>query len=184
MITKDDDAIFADWCRDQLPLYDAVVCLDGSTSERTREIATQFKPSVVYLHERDYAIGHKTDHGLRRVVHREITRRFGVDNSQIELTVPVDRIDCTRFPSTSYGRYSARLSKARHCPALLRQEGPVRGGHTSTCQRPRTYCTINASLSLGDRDRDPPVPALGRVRRPLQRRLVTPNRIATGSCGR
>jgi hypothetical protein len=32
------------------------------------------------LHERDFCIRHKTDHGLRRVVHREIVRRFGTEN--------------------------------------------------------------------------------------------------------
>src|SRR6185312_9603451 len=35
---------------------------------------------LVYLHERDYAIAHKTDHGLRRVVHEEINHRFGTAN--------------------------------------------------------------------------------------------------------
>lgn len=77
MITRDDEAVFETWCRDQLPLYDAVVCLDGSTTDATRQIAERFRTELVYLHERDYVIPHKTDHGLRRVVHQEIVRRFG-----------------------------------------------------------------------------------------------------------
>jgi hypothetical protein len=32
MITKDDEAIFGDWCRDQLPFYDRVICSDGSAN--------------------------------------------------------------------------------------------------------------------------------------------------------
>jgi hypothetical protein len=35
LITKDDHAAFGDWCRDQLPLYEQVVCLDGSETEET-----------------------------------------------------------------------------------------------------------------------------------------------------
>jgi hypothetical protein len=80
MITKDDERVFGDWCRDQLPLYDAVVCLDGSGSDGTARIAATFSGRLVYLHERDCAVAHKTDHGLRRIVHRELVRRFGVDN--------------------------------------------------------------------------------------------------------
>ncbi len=77
MLTKDDHAVFAEWCRDQLPLYDMVVCLDGSASDGTAHIATRFSDRLIYLHERDFTILHKTDHGLRDVVHREITHRFG-----------------------------------------------------------------------------------------------------------
>jgi hypothetical protein len=77
LITKDDHDIFADWCRDQLPLYDAVVCLDGSESGETARQAAAFAGRLVYLHERDCDIPHKTDHGLRRVAHAEIVRRFG-----------------------------------------------------------------------------------------------------------
>ena len=80
MITKDDHEIFAEWCRDQLPLYDAVVCLDGSGSEQTERIAAQFSDRLAYLHERDFPGVAKTDHGLRQVVHAEIVRRFGTDN--------------------------------------------------------------------------------------------------------
>src|SRR5713101_573161 len=80
MITKDDEAVFEEWCRDQLRLYDAVVCLDGSGNDITERIAARFSDRLIYLHERDYRIPHKTDHGLRRVVHEEIVRRFGVDN--------------------------------------------------------------------------------------------------------
>ena len=39
LITKDDHAIFADWCRDQLPFYDAVTCLDGSGTDQTARLA-------------------------------------------------------------------------------------------------------------------------------------------------
>ncbi|MBI3467732.1 MAG: hypothetical protein HY000_32390 [Planctomycetes bacterium] len=77
MITRDDEAIFDTWCADQLPLFDAVVCLDGSTTETTAKLASRFGEKLVYLHERDFDIPHKTDHGLRRVVHLEIVRRFG-----------------------------------------------------------------------------------------------------------
>jgi glycosyltransferase involved in cell wall biosynthesis len=77
LITKDDHAVFADWCRDQLPLYESVVCLDGSAGNDTARIAASFADRLVYLHERDFTILHKTDHGLRDVVHREIVRRFG-----------------------------------------------------------------------------------------------------------
>src|ERR1700734_2910768 len=75
LITKDDHDILADWCRNQLPLYDAVVCLDGSDTDSTRRIVADHPERMVYLHERDYTIPQKTDHGLRRVVHREIVRR-------------------------------------------------------------------------------------------------------------
>jgi glycosyltransferase involved in cell wall biosynthesis len=78
LITKDDHAVFADWCRDQLGLYDAVVCLDGSESDATARLARQFPDKLHYLHERDFTIRHKTDHGLRRVAHQETVRRFGV----------------------------------------------------------------------------------------------------------
>jgi hypothetical protein len=77
MITKEDHEPFAEWCRDQLPLYDAVVCLDGSTSDETARIAGAYNDRIVYLHERDHRIRHATDHGLRAIVHDEIVRRFG-----------------------------------------------------------------------------------------------------------
>jgi hypothetical protein len=80
MITKDDEAIFADWCRDQLHLYEAVICLDGSATDATAHIASGFSERLLYFHERDSDIPHKTDHGLRAVVHREIVRRFGTGN--------------------------------------------------------------------------------------------------------
>jgi hypothetical protein len=79
MITKDDHEIFGDWCRDQLGLYDAVVCLDGSEGHRTKQIAQAF-PKVIYLDEYNFDIPHKTDHGLRKVVHEQIVQRFGIDN--------------------------------------------------------------------------------------------------------
>jgi len=78
LITKDDHHVFADWCRDQLGLYDAVVCLDGSESGETAQLAKTFGDKLIYLRERDFDIPHKTDHGLRRVVHRQIIKRFGV----------------------------------------------------------------------------------------------------------
>ncbi|MBI1349377.1 hypothetical protein GC163_24180 [bacterium] len=77
LITRQDEAIFDTWCQDQLPFYDAVVCLDGSTNSATAEIAARYAPRLIYLHERDFEILHKTDHGLRRIVQAEITRRFG-----------------------------------------------------------------------------------------------------------
>jgi hypothetical protein len=80
MITKDDHAVFHDWCRDQLELYDAVVCLDGSTTDATARIARAWASRLIYLHESHYHLPHKTDHGLRRVVHQEIAQRFGRDN--------------------------------------------------------------------------------------------------------
>jgi hypothetical protein len=78
MITKDDHDVLGDWCREQLPLYDAVVCLDGSDAEATRRIVAGFGERVIYLHEQDYPLTHKNDHALRRVAHRELVRRFGV----------------------------------------------------------------------------------------------------------
>lgn len=80
LITKDDHEVFGNWCRDQLPLYDAVVCLDGSGGEDTERIAQGFRDRLLYFHESHFYLPHKTDHGLRHVVHREIVRRFGTDN--------------------------------------------------------------------------------------------------------
>lgn len=78
LITKDDHQAFGDWCRDQLRFYDAVVCLDGSDGDETALQARQFADRLIYRHEREFAIPARTDHGLRRVVHEEIVRRFGV----------------------------------------------------------------------------------------------------------
>jgi hypothetical protein len=80
LITRDDEAILGEWCQDQLRLYDAVVCLDGSAGDATERLLRPYLDKVVYLHERDHAIPYKTDHGLRRVAHQEIARRFGCDN--------------------------------------------------------------------------------------------------------
>jgi hypothetical protein len=80
LITKDDQEIFDEWCRDQVGLYDHVVCLDGSGTSGTAEIARRYRDRMTYLHERDYRVRHKTCHGLRGVVHQEIVRRFGTDN--------------------------------------------------------------------------------------------------------
>lgn len=80
LITRDDEAILGEWCRDQLRFYDTVVCLDGSGSDASERILRPFEGRVVYIHERDCAIPYKTDHGLRRIAHQEIVRRFGCDN--------------------------------------------------------------------------------------------------------
>src|ERR1700733_14315677 len=80
MITKEDHAVFREWCASQLSLYDAVVCLDGSRGGETAQLAQQYLGPLIYLHERDFSIPYKTDHGLRQVVHEEIVRRFGTDN--------------------------------------------------------------------------------------------------------
>jgi hypothetical protein len=77
LITKNDHEAFGDWCRDQLPLYEVVVCLDGSESDATARQAREFSDRLIYLHERDFKIPSKGDHGLRRVVHNEIVIRFG-----------------------------------------------------------------------------------------------------------
>src|SRR5262245_14799351 len=80
LMTKDDDAVIGEWCDDQLPLYDAAVCLDGSSTGETARHFRNRGHRAVYLHERDFAIPFKTDHGLRRVAHLELVRRFGTDN--------------------------------------------------------------------------------------------------------
>ena len=80
LITRDDEAIFDDWCREQLRFYTAVVCLDGSTTDRAEKLARKYSQTLIYLHERDFSLPHKTDHGLRRVVHDEIVQRFGTGN--------------------------------------------------------------------------------------------------------
>ncbi len=77
LITKDDHEAFADWCRDQLPFYKAVVCLDGSESDDTKRYARESSNRLLYRHEREFQIPSKCDHGLRKVVHDEIVRRFG-----------------------------------------------------------------------------------------------------------
>lgn len=79
LITKGDHAAFGDWCRDQLPLYEAVVCLDGSETDETACQAEQYRDRLIYRHEREFNIPSKSDHGLRRVVHDEIVNRFGHD---------------------------------------------------------------------------------------------------------
>lgn len=78
MVTRDDHTVFGDWCRDQLPLYDAVICLDGSEGDATARIAARFADRLVYLREQDVAPVQCTNHGLRRPVHEEIVRRFGL----------------------------------------------------------------------------------------------------------
>jgi hypothetical protein len=80
MITKEDHEILGEWCREQLPLYDALVCLDGSENPASAAIARRYAPRLLYFHERDFRIPHKTDHGLRAIVHDELVRHFGRDN--------------------------------------------------------------------------------------------------------
>jgi hypothetical protein len=77
LITKDDHEAIGDWCRDQLPFYEAVVCLDGSESDETARQARAFRDRLIYLREAEFQIPAKTDHGLRRIVHEELVRRFG-----------------------------------------------------------------------------------------------------------
>lgn len=77
MVTTDDQAVFGDWCRDQLGLYDAVVCVDGSAGDATARIAARYADRLVYLREADLAPAARTNHGLRRAAHAEIVRRFG-----------------------------------------------------------------------------------------------------------
>lgn len=77
LITKEDHEAFGDWCRDQLPLYEHVICLDGSERDATEHQARVFSDRLTYLHERQFEIPSKGDHGLRRVVHEELVRRFG-----------------------------------------------------------------------------------------------------------
>ena len=77
LITKDDHEAFGDWCRDQLPFYKAVVCLDGSRSDDTARQARQFSDRLIYRHECEFDIPSKGDHGLRRIVHEELVGQFG-----------------------------------------------------------------------------------------------------------
>ncbi len=80
LITKDDEDIFADWCRDQLPLYDAVVCLDGSGSAATKRIVEAFNDRVIYLHEpRLSSASQERSCFAADRPPGEIVRRFGVD---------------------------------------------------------------------------------------------------------
>jgi len=79
LITRGDHEAFGDWCRDQLAFYKAVVCLDGSDEDDTRRQAEEFSDRLIYLHERQFNIPSKGDHGLRRIVHQELTDRFGIN---------------------------------------------------------------------------------------------------------
>ena len=80
LITKDDHEVIDEWCRNQLRFYNKVICLDGSESEETAKIVDGYQEQLIYLHEQDFVIPQKTDHGLRRIVHDEIVRRFGKNN--------------------------------------------------------------------------------------------------------
>src|SRR5260370_18405321 len=62
LITKDDHEAFGDWCRDQLPLYEHVVCLDGSGSDETARQARHFSGRLIYVHECDFEIPSKRNH--------------------------------------------------------------------------------------------------------------------------
>ncbi len=77
LITKNDHEAFADWCRDQLPLYERVVCLDGSDTDATEVDARSFSDRLIYRHEREFDIPSKSDHGLRGMAHQELVRLFG-----------------------------------------------------------------------------------------------------------
>ena len=63
LITKEDDAILREWCEDQLDLYDAVVCLDGSSADDSERILRHARqPQFRTARYRDFAIPYKTDH--------------------------------------------------------------------------------------------------------------------------
>jgi FkbM family methyltransferase len=79
LITKDDHEAFGDWCREQLRFYERVVCLDGSDNDQTSRQAGEYRDRIIYLHERDFDIPRKTDHGLRRIAHLELIDRFGLN---------------------------------------------------------------------------------------------------------
>ncbi len=76
LITKDDDEVIEEWLGANCRFFDAIVCLDGSQSERTRH-AAKAHPTVLYVHERDVTIEYRTDHGLRSVAHQVILEHFG-----------------------------------------------------------------------------------------------------------
>lgn len=75
LLTIGDAELVEAWCEDQLQFYEAVVCLDGTQDDSVARVVSRF-PSVVYLHERDADIAHKTDHGLRKAAHIELLRHF------------------------------------------------------------------------------------------------------------
>ncbi|MCZ2344471.1 MAG: glycosyltransferase family 4 protein [Bacteroidales bacterium] len=49
MVTADEHTLLGDWCRDQLRLYDTVLCLDASTSDRTARLARRFSDRLVWI---------------------------------------------------------------------------------------------------------------------------------------
>mmetsp|Transcript_556 Transcript_556/g.1779 ORF Transcript_556/g.1779 Transcript_556/m.1779 type:complete len:1051 (-) Transcript_556:130-3282(-) len=84
MITKEDDAVLAEWLEAHMPLLDGLVILDGSEGNATRRIAEDFTlrcPSrggdLHYFHERDESLVVKNDQTLRGVVHEKIRQIFG-----------------------------------------------------------------------------------------------------------
>jgi len=56
LVTADDPDGLADWCRSQLALYDAVVCVDRSTGEATRRAAEACGASLVLVRECDLPV--------------------------------------------------------------------------------------------------------------------------------
>jgi glycosyltransferase involved in cell wall biosynthesis len=80
LITRDDHQIFSEWCDSELHFYEHVVCLDGSESRETAEIAKKYQKKLLYFHEREFDIPHKTDHGLRHIAHTIIQDQFGPDH--------------------------------------------------------------------------------------------------------
>lgn len=74
LLTKNDDLVIGEWFDENILFFDALYCLDGSCGDRTRDVATSY-PQTHYWHEQDVVIAHKTDHGLRAFLHREIFRR-------------------------------------------------------------------------------------------------------------
>ena len=151
-------------CQDQLSLYDAVVCLDGSSTEATARIARDHREKLIYLHESDRTIPHKTDHGLRRIVHNEIVHRFGCSNwimcchadefcyhSPRKIAELADRIDCDLVAWYSPHFYPHPVESDRNTELEFR----LSYGRWKTCSSRRSRGTRPAtdlmvfSISLG-----------------------------------
>lgn len=77
LITKDDDSLAEDWFRENANLFDEIVCLDGSSGDATRSAAAKYS-NVIHLHEHDWPMLQKTDHGLRDLPYQLIAHRHGV----------------------------------------------------------------------------------------------------------
>ena len=76
LITKDDDEIAPHWFAENSHYFDEIVCLDGSNGDAIR-VAAQATQNVIYLHEKDWNLRFKTDHGLRDLPLQLITHRHG-----------------------------------------------------------------------------------------------------------